>query len=165
MIQDQLDGAAGRPGIKGCELDERRRIGRGSSRRPWLVQQAAVAQHASPGKEAGFADLVALTKLTDGGLRLLPATDEFEPATLFGSIRMLGHGAPPWAPILATASRCVHRTDTDYLGRTPRNQTHRRRAAWYSAALASPHLQRKGDSPATRGRGSRAFGVVLREGL
>src|SRR6266404_934307 len=98
MIQDQLDGAAGRPGIKGCELDERRRIGRGRSRRPWLVQQAAFAQDAPPGKEAGFADLVALTKLTDGGLRLLPATDEFEPATLFGSIRMLGHEAPPSAP-------------------------------------------------------------------
>src|SRR6266404_8101326 len=112
MIQDQLDGAAGRPGIKGCELDERRRIGRGRSRRPWLVQQAAFAQDAPPGKEAGFADLVALTKLTDGGLRLLPATDEFEPATLFGSIRMLGHGAPPSAPILPTAARCVHRTDT-----------------------------------------------------
>src|SRR6266404_6629409 len=114
MIQDQLDGAAGRPRIERRELDERRRIGRGrgGSRRPWLVQQAAFAQDASPGKETGFADLVALTKLTDGGLRLLPATDEFEPATLLGSIRMLGHGAPPSAPILPTAARCVHRTDT-----------------------------------------------------
>lgn len=119
LIQDQLDWAAAWLRRACRELDERRRI-HCDIRRHRPIKQTALPQHAPPTKKTGFADMMAPTKLANSDLRLLPATNEFEPTALFGGIGTFGHEAPPLASTLPTATRCLCRTDTFMSGCTCR---------------------------------------------
>lgn len=74
-------------------------------KRGWLRELPALAQHASPGEEAGLLDVVGLTEFPDAELRPLPVLDEIKPAGLFAGIETLGHKAPPLVPMLSSPGK------------------------------------------------------------